>query len=187
MLKWLIRRRLAAFEREHGYDTEYMREVLDRDLGAFLRFAKLNGISGYRKDVPLAVYYATKLTTVMAEDCGPCTQLVVGMALHDGLACQIIASIIGGAEEEMTEEVRLGVRFARAAMAHDPAADALREEVARRWGPRAVVSSAMAMVAARAFPTFKYALGYGKACRRVIVAGEPVTPRRLASAARAAS
>ena len=36
MVKWLIRRRLAAFERTYGYDASYMREVLAADAGAFL-------------------------------------------------------------------------------------------------------------------------------------------------------
>jgi hypothetical protein len=30
MLKWMIGRKLAAFEREHGYDASYMHEVLVR-------------------------------------------------------------------------------------------------------------------------------------------------------------
>ena len=29
MLNWLIKRRLAAFERAYGYDTSYMRMLLD--------------------------------------------------------------------------------------------------------------------------------------------------------------
>ena len=29
MLKWLIHRKLSAFEREHGYDASYMHAVVD--------------------------------------------------------------------------------------------------------------------------------------------------------------
>ena len=36
MLKWLIRRKLRAFERANGYDAAYMHEVLNPDVGAFL-------------------------------------------------------------------------------------------------------------------------------------------------------
>jgi hypothetical protein len=139
-------------------------------------------LSSYRRDVPADVYYAAKLTAIVAEDCGPCSQLVVAMALGDGVDPRTVATVVGGAEEEidavLAEPARLGVRFARAVLAHDPAADELRAIIARRWGPRAVVSLAFAITASRLFPTLKYALGHGKACQRVEVAGELVVPRR---------
>src|SRR5262249_57642754 len=85
MLKWLIKNRLNAFERKFGYDVTYARELLATDTRAFLRFARISGLSEYRRDVPADVYYAAKLTAVVAEDCGPCSQLVVAMALGDGV------------------------------------------------------------------------------------------------------
>jgi hypothetical protein len=44
----------------------------------------------------------------------------------------------------------------------------------KRWGRRALVSLALAITAARIYPTVKYALGHGKACMRVVVGGTPV-------------
>ena len=182
MLKWLIKNRLNAFERKFGYDVSYARELLATDTGAFLRFARIAGLSSYRRDVPADVYYAANLTAIVAEDCGPCSQLVVAMALGDGVDPRTVATVVEGAEDKidavLAEPARLGVRFARAVLAHDPAADELREIIARRWGPRAVVSLAFAITASRLFPTLKYALGHGKACQRVEVAGELVVPRR---------
>lgn len=178
MLKWLIKNRLNAFERRFGYDVTYARELLATDTRAFLHYARLAGLSGYRRDVPADVYYAAKLTAVVAEDCGPCSQLVVAMALGDGVDPRTVAAVVEGNDEGIGEPARLGVRFARAVLAHDPAADELREIITRRWGPRAVVSLAFAITASRLFPTLKYALGHGQACRRVEVAGELVVPRR---------
>ena len=48
------------------------------------------------------------------------------------------------------------------------------DAIVKRWGPRALVSLAFAMTAARLYPTVKYALGHGKACSRVVVGGAPV-------------
>jgi hypothetical protein len=48
----------------------------------------------------------------------------------------------------------------------------LRKEVVRRWGKRALISLAFAITGARIFPTVKYAMGHGRACTRVTVAGE---------------
>ena len=53
------------------------------------------------------------------------------------------------------------------------AADALRDEVVRRWGQKGLVALALALTTARMYPTVKYALGYGKTCSRVTVAGTP--------------
>src|SRR5690349_16823577 len=112
MMKWMIRRRVAAFERDFGYDASYMRHVLDHDLRAFWKFARAAGLSGYRRDVPKDVYYAASLTGVLTADCGPCTQLGVTIALRDGIPGVTIAKIIEGDEAVMTENTRLGARFA---------------------------------------------------------------------------
>ena len=180
MMKWLIRRQLASFERQFGYDASYMRHVLDTDLAAFLRFARAGAIGKYRKDVPLDVYLAAGLVGSLTADCGPCTQLGVTMALREGVPGGTIARILRGDEAEMTEPTRLGARFARAVLARDAAADELREEILRRWGPRAVISLGLALVASQMYPTFKYALGYGHACQRIDIDGRTITPRRAA-------
>jgi hypothetical protein len=174
MIKWLIGRKLAAFEREFDYDMSYARDVLAADLGAFMTFARATKLSGYRKDVPADVCFAVKLVGTMVEDCGPCTQLMVTMALKEGVDRRTIAAVLRGDLDSLSPEVRLGVEFARASLAHDPAADALREEIVRRFGPRGLVSIAFGLVGARIYPTLKYALGHGRACQRVVVAGEPV-------------
>jgi hypothetical protein len=183
MLKWLIRSRLSAFERKFGYDTSYAREILDADTSAFFAFAKVQGMSSWRRDVPLDAYYAAKIVGTIAEDCGPCTQLMVTMALGDGVAPRTIAQILQSDDLTMNEETRLGARFARAVMQHDASADALREEILRRWGPRALVSLGFAIASSRIFPTLKYALGHGKTCERVFVAGKRITPQLATGAA----
>lgn len=176
MLKWLIRRRLDAFQRTYGYNVDYARDILAADTTALVRFARLDGLTRYRRDVPLDVYYAVKLTGTLHEDCGPCTQLTVTMALRDGVSPRTMARVLEGSDAQLDDDVRLGVRFARATLAHDPAADELRDAIVTRWGPRALVSLAFGLAAARLYPTIKYALGHGRACQRVVVAGETIVP-----------
>jgi len=184
MLTWFIKRRLAAFEKRFGYDASYMRELADIDLRAFMKFARAANLSSYRRDVPPEARLGAALAAVIAEDCGPCTQLCVTMALAEGIAPRTIAALVRGDESAMPDAAHLGYRFARATLAHDPAADELRDEIVARWGKRALVSLAFAITASRLYPTLKYALGHGKACQRIVVAGEPVVPpqRRVAAA-----
>jgi hypothetical protein len=180
MLKWLIHRKLRTFEKAYGYDASYMHEVLDLDLGAFLKFGRATALSGYRKDVPSAAHFAAGLTASMHADCGPCTQLGVAFALQAGVPARTVAAIIAGDEGAMTADGALGCRFARAVLAHAPEADELRAEIARRWGPRAVIALVFAMMAAQMYPTLKYALGHGQACTRVVVEGRTIMPSRAA-------
>ncbi|HKU42009.1 MAG TPA: hypothetical protein VJR89_27815 [Polyangiales bacterium] len=178
MLKTLIRRQLDAFDRDYRYDTSYLRELVDIDLGAFLRFARATKLSRYRRDLPLAVWHAAKLTGAMAEDCGPCSQLVVTMAERDGVDAKLLRAVARGDLGALGDDVRLGVEFARAVLERDVRGDALREQVVARWGRQALVSLAFAVVSARMYPTLKYALGFGRTCSRLVVGGEPIAVHR---------
>ena len=183
MLKWFIHRRLAAFERQHGYDASYMHEVLDTDLGAFRAFGRATGLGNFRKDVPADVYFAATLTSSIQADCGPCTQLGVGFALAAGVPAATVAAVAKGDLGTLSADVALGVRFARAVLARDPAVDDYRQEITRRWGPRALLSLTFGVMSVQLYPTLKYALGHGKACTRLVVAGQTVAPRKLAAEA----
>src|SRR3954471_15528132 len=142
MMKWLIRNRLRAFERKYGYDVTYMRELLGTDCRAFVAFARATKIGEYRRDLPREVYWAAKLVGIVSEDCGPCTQLCVALALSDGVDAGVLSAVLADDRARMSTEVVLGVEFARATIAHAVEADDLRDEVTRRWGKRAVISVA---------------------------------------------
>jgi hypothetical protein len=172
MIRWILRRQIAVFEKAWNYDSSYMRDVLDADPRALWTFGKVMGLSQYQKDVPLAAYYAAKITGTMAEDCGPCTQLTVDMAARAGVAAPVLKAIVSGDLSAMPDDAALAVRFTRATLRHAPEADLFREEVVRRWGKRGLVSLGFAITASRIFPTLKYALGHGQACMRVTVGGE---------------
>lgn len=178
MLKWFIRRRLAAFEKRFGYDAGYAHELLNEDLGAFLAFAKIQAMGNYHKNVPTAGWYAAKLVGTLTEDCGPCTQLNVTMALAAGVDGKQLAAVLARDEAAMSDDVALAVRFARTALAHDPEADVHRDEVVRRWGKPGLYSLTFAVTVGRVYPTVKYALGYGKACQRIVVDDKPVPVTR---------
>jgi hypothetical protein len=181
MIKWLLRRRLAAFERSFSYDVSYARDILDASPRALLALGRIQALATYRRDVPKEAYYAAKLVTARHEDCGPCTQLVVAMAERAGVPSDMLRAVLARDERAMNENVALGFRFAEAVLAHAPQADDLRDEIVQRWGRRALVSLAFAITAARLYPTLKYALGHGKACTRVTVGGTPLPVLRQAA------
>lgn len=182
LLKPLIRRRLDAFERDYDYDMGYGRQILATSPDAMLRLARLMSFAEYREDAPLGAWFAARLAGAMGEDCGPCTQLLVRMAERSGVAASDLRAILRREPQQMSAEAALGFRFAEAALAHDPGADALRQEVVRRWGDKALLSLCYALSAARLIPTLKYALGHGQACLRVRVGSEDLQVQGPAAA-----
>jgi hypothetical protein len=174
MLKWLMHRGTAAFERQWNYDAGYVHELIDTDPRAAWMFQRATWLGKYRKDVPLDALFAAAITAVRDEDCGPCTQLGVQMAERAGVDPNVIRAVLTEAPVMMPPDVALAWRFTRATLEHDPAADQYRDEIVKRWGPRAVVSLAFAILASRMYPTVKYAMGHGKACTRIVVDGAPI-------------
>lgn len=180
MLKGLVRKQLDTFGRKWKYDTGYMREILDEaGVGALAPMQAVQKMGSYRKDVPRDAYYAATLEAVRAGDCGPCLQLGIRMAEAEGVNPVVLRAVITGDRESMSEDVRLAFDLARATVTRNAACIELSEAVKRRWGMRGAVSLAYGIVAAQSYPTFKYALGHGRACLQVTVAGEAVRPHEL--------
>lgn len=182
MLKWLMKRKLRAFGDAFGYDTSYGAELIDADPAAGLALARLSKVAAYRVDAPAAAWYAAKIVAAMSEDCGPCVQLGVTMAERGGVAESDLRAIVTGDVGRMSAEASLGYRFAKAALARNEELDALREEIARRWGRKALGAIALAIVASRTFPALKYALGHGQSCQSVEIGGAAIAPKKLAYA-----
>lgn len=181
MLRWLIGRRLAAFERTYDYPMDYVREMLAVSPRAVTAYGRIEGMARYCRDVPRDAYFAAKVVAAKFEDCGPCTQLVVTMAERAGVAPAQLRALLTRDERTMNAETALGFRFAEAVLAHDRGADELRDEIVRRWGKHALISLAFAIAASRVFPTVKYALGHGKACTRIVIGGDAVPVLREAA------
>ncbi len=183
MLRFFFTRYLDRFERAWGYDGSYMREVLAANPWSFLKFSLGSKAADFRA-APFEAMLAAGLVGTLSEDCGPCTQIGIDMAAARGANPEVIRAILAGDEAAMGETAALGWRFARASLARDmQACDPLRDEIVRRWGQKALVAISLNLMSARMYPTLKYALGHGKACSKITVAGvaAPIAPLPLAA------
>jgi hypothetical protein len=173
MLKAILARQIDRFERLWGYDASYLRAVLRASAASFLKFGVATGMAD-RKGAPRAALAAAGIAGTLREDCGPCTQIGVDMAAASGVGPAVLRAIVAGDEAGMGPDAALAWRFANASLDRNMSrADPLREEIVRRWGERGLVALSMTLTTARMYPTLKYALGYGAACSRIVVAGEP--------------
>jgi hypothetical protein len=174
MIKWVLKRAIDKFERQWKYDGSYMRDIIDASPRAAWLFSRAAALGQFRRDIPIEPWYAAGITAVRHEDCGPCTQLGVTMAERAGVSPSVLRAVLADNPDAMPPDVALVWKFTRATLAHDAAADEYSEAIVKRWGRLALVSLAFAIAAARIYPTVKYALGHGKACTRIVVAGTPV-------------
>lgn len=174
MRKFIARRMLRSFSKRYGYDTSYIELVLSESPSAFFKFAPVMKASAHREVVPVETSFAAKITGALAEDCGPCTQLCVDMALEAGMAKNQIEAVLRSDIRAMSPDVRLGFQFADAVVRRSMEDETFRDAVRARWGEKGVIDLTMALQLGRLFPMVKLALGYAKECRRVTVAGDQV-------------
>ncbi len=178
MIRYLFNKMLLGFQRQYKYDVTYMQEILDTDLSAYLRFMGFQTMSAHAGDLPVDVLFAARLRAIIWDDCGPCTQLLVNMALEAGANPDIINATINRDMEQMPDDIKLVVAFTDYVLAHDPAADDLRQRIVANWGKQGLIALGFGISTCRVYPALKYTMGYGKACSRIQVNETSLTPNR---------
>ena len=174
MRKFIARRMLRAFSKRYNYDTSYTEMVLNAAPAAFFKLMPLMKAAEYRDVVPAEASSAAKITGALAEDCGPCTQLAVDMALEAGVGKDQIEAVLRRDLRAMNPDTALGFQFANAIAHRSTDDDQYRDAVRARWGDKGVIELSMVLQLGRMFPMLKLALGYAKECRRVTVGGDQV-------------
>jgi hypothetical protein len=175
MRSWIARRTLRAFAKRYGYDVSYLEMMLNYSPSAFFKFAPVMKAAAHREAVPIDASFAAKIVGALAEDCGPCTQLVVDMALEAGMPRDQIEAVLRRDPRAMNEATTLGFRFADAVVRRAvEVEDEFRDAVRAQWGQKGVIDLTLALQLGRTFPMVKAGLGYAKECRRVAVGGNNV-------------
>ncbi|HMM92883.1 hypothetical protein [Bradyrhizobium sp.] len=174
MRSWIARRTLRAFTERYGYDVSYLEMLLNESPAGFFKFAPIMKASAHCEVVPVEACFAAKIVGALAEDCGPCTQLVVDMALEAGMAKDQIEAVLRREPRAMNEATTLGFRFADAVVRRSADDEEFRDAVRAEWGQKGVIDLTMALQLGRMFPMVKAGLGYARECRRISVSGHDV-------------
>lgn len=171
MRSWFARRLLRRYGKHYSYDTSYLEMLLKESPAAFFKFAPLMKASRHREAVPVGASFAAALVGAKAEDCGPCAQLVVDMALEAGVPKDQIEAVVRRDARAMNDHIVLAFRFADAVV-RSADEDEHRDAVRAQWGQKGVIDLTFALQMGRMFPMMKAALGYAKECRRISVDGK---------------
>ena len=172
MRKTIARKMLKQFADHYDYDTGFMDHMLDVAAPALFRFNHLNDIASYHEVLPVEAHATTKLTGMLFEDCGPCSQLTVQMAEEGGMATDQLEAVIQRDTAAMSEEVRLAFVFAEALTEQRADLDEAREAIRAKWGDAGVIEATLGTQAGRLYPMVKRGMGYDKTCRQLMVAGK---------------
>lgn len=179
MLGSFFHRQLARFEKTFGYDAGYLHRVIDASPRAAFKFNLFQTMAQHREEVPQDAWFAAKLAGALSEDCGPCTQLCVDMAVKAGVAPQEFAALLRGDIEKAGPNAALAFRYATAVAENGDVLD-LVEAARTRFGERGLVSLCFAVASARVYPTLKRGLGYGASCQKIVAGDETIAMRKAA-------
>ena len=174
MRSFFARRILRHFGRRYAYDTAYLDTMLRESPSAFFKFAPVMKAARHREVIPIDACFAAKLVGAKAEDCGPCAQLVVNMAIEAGMPKDQIEAVVRGDVRTMNDDTLLAFRFSDAIVRRSADEDEFRDAARARWGEKGVIDLTFALQMGRMFPMMKAALGYAKECRRISVDGKEI-------------
>ncbi|MBI1329156.1 MAG: hypothetical protein GC166_04540 [Alphaproteobacteria bacterium] len=165
MLKYILHRRIAAMERQYGYDATYLHYLCDVSPVAAYRFVKAQTSARWRGNAPRTAWHAASIGGALVEDCGPCVQIATDIAVGDGVKGDIIGALLSGGPTDA--DAQLGFDYGRALLQATDKLDSLREQVENRWGKRGLVALSFMAMYSRNYPVLKRALGHAKTCQKV--------------------
>lgn len=187
MLRYMFNKMLLTMQQRYAYDVGYQQDILHSDLAAFLKFSGFQTMASHRGALPAGPLYAARIRAIIFDDCGPCSQLVVNMALEAGLSQAVVRAIIEQDLAALPADMALVVQFTERVLAHDPQADTLRDNILALWGSKGLITLSFAISAYRVYPALKYSLGYGRACSRIQLNDLSVVPQRAKTPASGAN
>ncbi len=180
MSRWLLTRMIEWSKKQLGdVEMDYAYHLRDVAPSRLWRFSFIQVVEGGRKFTPPGVYHAAGMAASMNEDCGPCTQIHVNLALKDKVPADVLRALAGRRLDKVPEDVALGFKYGEA-VAQGVMADELRDQIRAKWGEQGVIELAFTIATARFYPAVKRGMGYAHTCERVVV-GDSITPTAKAA------
>lgn len=176
MLRYLFNKALIKFSKRYHYDVAYMQFLLRGSLSGFIKFSLFQAMSAHNHGVPAGPYFTAKIRTALWDDCGPCSQLTVDMALEAGVPADQVSAIVANDIARLSEHNALALRFTEKVLSHDPEADAIRDQIHALWGDHGLITLGFVISSCRVYPALKYSLGYGRSCTRININNKPIIP-----------
>lgn len=169
MNRWLLTKLIAWSKTQIGdVDMDYAYHLRDVAPSRLWRFSMIKVVEGGRKHTPAEIYHTAGMAAAMVEDCGPCVQIHVNLALKDGVKGDVLRMLATRKLESVPPQVALAFRYGEA-VAKGEMADEMREQIRNLWGEQGLIELAFTIATARFYPAVKRGMGYAHTCERVVV------------------
>ena len=90
LMQRFLFRWIDSFEKHSGVSAEYARWMANVSPRAFLKFGKLGKLAPISAALPADASAVAHLVAARSEDCGPCVQIGINFAKHDGVSPDIL-------------------------------------------------------------------------------------------------
>ncbi|WP_374130407.1 hypothetical protein [Sphingomonas sp. 28-62-20] len=144
-------------------DGAYIDEIAAAPGHALDRYLGFVSATAHRHAAPIALFHATRIGAIMAEDCGGCTMVCATAALDDGLDRAIVNLMLGGGEG-LPADAAMAFNFGRAIAIQSADAAPLGEAIEAGHGRIVRLELAMAAALVRGYPGLKRGLGLLQHC-----------------------
>ena len=67
MISAVLKKQFAGFGDRYGYDTGYLQEIVDLDLGGAVKLGLVSKFTDHRFGLPASAYFAAKVTAASAR------------------------------------------------------------------------------------------------------------------------
>lgn len=158
-----VRAELRAFGEHYDYDASYLERLMDAAPGAFARFAAAMAMARPHEVLPADAASVAKAAVLLHDDCGPCLQLGLRMAVEAGVGRDVLNAALHS-PAKLPQPLRDVYDHARQVVGGENGDPERIERLRAALGTQGFAELAVAIVGARIYPTLKHALGEGAAC-----------------------
>ncbi|HXY35993.1 MAG TPA: hypothetical protein VEI07_17285 [Planctomycetaceae bacterium] len=152
-----------SFEKQSGVSAEYCRWMANASPRVFLKFGKLGKLAQYRRALPADASAVAHLVAARSEDCGPCVQIGINLALRDGVSKDILRAVYDRQPDRLPPNLADVYHFAESVVSGGED-ETLRQRIRDHYGDEALIEMGLGMAVARTFPLVKRTIGYAKSC-----------------------
>jgi hypothetical protein len=162
MIKSILRYRIESEAIRRGVPLDYLKDILQTSLPAFLQYTKFLGPAEYRKKLPLPVYHMARLWVTKQEGVISCLEVECLKARSSGFSDDWISGVLTGDVEKAQHELRAPFAFVLLLLSREESSDLdnAREEFLACYGREALVELSFVIASCRVFPIIKKVLGY---------------------------
>ena len=169
MNRWLLTKLLEWGKTQIGdVNMDFAYHLRDVAPARLWRFSMIKAVEGNRKYTPADAYHAAGMAAAMVEDCGPCVQIHVNLALKDRVDADVLRALAARKFDKVPPHVALAFNYGDA-VGRGLACDEMRDQIRKLWGEKGLIELAFAIATARFYPGLKRGLGFAHTCERVVV------------------